>query len=393
MSISSRQDHFYRILILVVCAVLLMGSVVFSKEEDTHEEIVVKFKSHISEEVKTRVRNIHGAVYSDKIEKIRAEILKVKKNNRGRVIEELTKSGLVEYAEPNHIATISAITNDLSLASQWGMFAIDAADSTGLSGWNIATGDAGVRIAILDTGMSTKHPDLVGKIVVSRNFSSSKTITDRNGHGSHVAGIAAAATNNARGVAGVGYNTSLMNVKVLGDNGSGFYSWIANGIIWAADNGADVINMSLGGASGSQVLLDAVNYAWNKGVLLVAAAGNGGVSSLSYPAAYEPIIAVAATTKTDTKPSWSNYGSWVDVAAPGLEIYSTYRGTSYATLSGTSMASPFVAGLAGLIWGQGICTTNTCVRNAIETTADPVAGTGIYWTYGRINAYKALGGL
>ncbi len=169
------------------------------------------------------------------------------------------------------------------------------------------------------------------------------------------------------------------------------------------DNGARVINMSLGGSSGSKAVEDAVNYAWGKGAVLVAAAGNSGSDTPTYPAAYEKVIAVAATDSTDAKASWSNWGSWVDLAAPGVEILSTApdhrtrlwpRPPLYATLSGTSMASPHVAGAAGLVWASGYCSTSAdqpaCVRSRLEETADPVSGTGVYWQRGRVNAYRAL---
>lgn len=215
-----------------------------------------------------------------------------------------------------------------------------------------------------------------------------------------MAGSAAALTNNGIGVAGTCPNCVLYNVKVLADNGSGAWSWIANGITWATDNGAKVINMSLGGSSGSSTVESAVNYAWGKGVVLVADAGNSGTSSPFYPAYYTNVIAVAATDQNDNKASFSNYGTWVDIAAPGVSILSTApdhpnkiwgKAVKYGTLSGTSMASPHVAGAAGLVWSTGICfTDNSCVRNRIETNADQITGTGTYWVNGRLNAYRAV---
>ncbi|HEX3036497.1 MAG TPA: S8 family serine peptidase, partial [Thermodesulfobacteriota bacterium] len=191
--------------------------------------------------------------------------------------------------------------------------------------------------------------------------------------------------------AGVGYNCVLMNGKVLNDSGSGSWSGIANGIIWAADNGAKVINMSLGGPSGSSTVQSAINYAWNKGVVIVAAAGNEGISSPSYPAYYSNVIAVAATDENDNIASFSNYGTWVDVAAPGVDILSAYirYNPPYVFLSGTSMASPHVAGLAGLLASQG--RNNINIRAAIENTTDNI---GLYpianGQKGRINAHKAV---
>lgn len=312
----------------------------------------------------------------------------------------LSKSPLVGYAEPNFEAVALETTNDPQLSNQWGMFKIQAADNSSLSAWNIIHGLQTVKIAIVDTGIDKDHEDLAGKtaLVDRINFTTSPTDDDLFGHGTHVAGIAAAMTNNGIGVAGVGYDTSLMSVKVLDDDGYGYYSWVANGIKWAADKGATVINMSLGGSGSSSTLQNAVNYAWNKGVVIVAAAGNSGNSSPTYPAYYPNVIAVAATDSNDVKASWSSFGKWVDVAAPGVDIFSTFpnhpytinKGLGYDLGSGTSMSTPFVSGLAGLLWATNYGTSNTAVRSRIESTADKIAGTGTYWSSGRINAYKAV---
>jgi hypothetical protein len=184
-----------------------------------------------------------------------------------------------------------------------------------------------------------------------------------------------------------------MNVKVMGDNGSGSYSWVAKGIIWAADNGAEVINMSLGGSADSQTLRQAIDYAWGKGVVVVAAAGNNGNSAPFYPAYYTNCIAVAATDSNDNLASWSNYGSWVDVAAPGVSIYSTLKDNSYGYKSGTSMASPHTAGLAALVFSvatdsNGDGQLNDEVRSQIEANCDDIGLSAI--GSGRINAYQAV---
>jgi thermitase len=300
----------------------------------------------------------------------------------------------VEYAEPNYIAYAIGTPNDPYFGNQWGMTKIQAPDA-----WDVTTGSSGVKIAILDTGIDQDHEDLASKIVSQENFTDSPTLDDLYGHGTHVAGIAAAATNNGKGVAGVGYNSSLLNVKVLNDQGSGYYSWVANGIIWAADKGAaKVINMSLGGSVKSTTLENAVNYAWGKGVVLAAAAGNSGSASPLYPAYYKNCIAVAATDENDAKASWSSFGKWVDVAAPGVNIFSTFpnhpyvidKSLGYDYGSGTSMATPHVAGLAALVWATGYGSSNASVRSRIESTADKIPGTGKYWIWGRINAYNAV---
>ncbi|MBC8248153.1 MAG: S8 family serine peptidase, partial [Anaerolineales bacterium] len=198
------------------------------------------------------------------------------------------------------------------------------------------------------------------------------------------------------GIAGVGFNSSIMAVKVGdGSTGTAQYSRIAMGIYYAADNGAKVISLSLGGYAYSGFLEAVVNYAWDAGYVLVGAAGNNNRSDPFYPAAYDNVIGVSATDQNDAKASWSNYGSYISVAAPGVSIYSTYwnSGSTYAYMSGTSMSAPHVAGLAGLLFAQDGNRSNATVRSLIESTADDLgdAGWDQYYGYGRINAYKALG--
>ncbi len=359
------------------------------------DTLIIKFTADTSVEVKSQVNRKLGGRFFKDLPEFGVQIIKVPKGQVEFFRDLYTRDRNIIYAEPDYIATTLEITTDPSLPSQWGMYKIKAVDSSGTSAFNITHSNSNVKIAILDTGIEETHPDLQGKIVGRANFSTSGTNSDLYGHGTHVAGIASASTNNALGMAGVGFDSSLMNVKVLGDDGSGYYSSIINGIKFASDNGADVINMSIGGPSGSFAMQDAINYAWNNGVVVVAAAGNDGRNSRTYPAYYSNVIAVAATDSQDSKASFSNYGSsWVDVTAPGVGIYSTYKNATYANLSGTSMATPFVAGLAGLIFGSSQCALNNngCVRTKIESTADAITGTGSFWAKGRINALKALGG-
>lgn len=163
---------------------------------------------------------------------------------------------------------------------------------------------------------------------------------------------------------------------------------MASGIVDAADHGAKVINLSLGSSQSAQTLKDAIDYAWNKGAVVVAAAGNDGTSAPTYPAYYNQVLAVAATDNNDHKADFSNYGKWVDVAAPGVDITSTYVGGGYKTMSGTSMAAPHVSGLAALLAAKGL--DNTQILGAIQSTAEDVTGTGSNWEYGRINALNAM---
>ena len=265
-------------------------------------------------------------------------------------------------------------------------------------------GSASQRIAILDTGILESHPHLVGKVVDRRNWTTTSPDTvDRYGHGTHVAGITAAVTDNGTGIAGVCPECTIINGKVLGDDGGGAYDWIANGVLWAVgcewrdalDNclspvRARTLNLSLGGTYDSTTLRNAVARAWNRGAVLACAAGNNGTAARFYPGAYGNCIAVAATDHLDRRASFSNYGaSWVDVAAPGVSILSSVVSGGYEAWNGTSMATPHVAGLAGLLASQGRSRDN--VRYRIETYADRIAGTGSAWAKGRINACRAVG--
>ena len=354
------------------------------------DEILLKFKGGVDDQAKENVSQRYGLTVKETIPGIEITVVKVPEQARDRLIEALRRNPLVEYAEPNIIVQAATITNDPSLPSQWGMFKIKTADNSTTSAWGITTGSPTVKIAILDSGIAS-HSDLNGKVVASSNFTTSSTALDIYGHGSIVAGIAAANTNNSSGVAGTGYNSALINGKVLGDNGTGAWDWIISGINWAVLNGAKVINMSLGSTwNCDPFIADPINYAWSKGVVVVAAAMNDNSSNLTIPASCLNAIAVAATDQNDNKASFSNYGSWVDVAAPGINILSTAKSGGYEYWNGTSMSAPHVAGLAALVWAKGDCTTNSCVRNQIETTADQISGTGTYWQYGRINAYKAV---
>ena len=217
-------------------------------------------------------------------------------------------------------------------------------------------------------------------------------VLDDFGHGTHVAGIAAAATNNGVGIAGIAPQARIMPVKVLDQYGNGWYSDIAAGIIYAADNGAQVINLSLGGKEDSQILRDAVDYARNRGALVVAATGNDGGAVL-YPAAYAPCWRWPRPIGSDQVAYFSNRGSQVDVAAPGVDIYSTWPWvTGYFTKSGTSMAAPHVSGVAALIRSERPDLAVDQIAQIITSTAHDVADPG--WDaatgWGRIDAYAAV---
>jgi len=251
--------------------------------------------------------------------------------------------------------------------------------------WDVTRGSSAVRIAVVDSGVDVAHPDLAGKVVGRYNSTPGAVttdVTDQLGHGTHVAGIAAAASDNGTGVVGTGFHASILAVKAGGADGF----WdddLAKGITWSADNGAHVINMSLGGYSTTSVLNAAVSYAQSKDVVVVAAAGNEATSNMSYPASLPGVVAVGATDAAGNRAEFSNYGDWVTVAAPGVNIFSTLptagstMGTSYAYASGTSMATPVVAGQAALLRAAAPSLTATQVRDALVSTAHGYAGLGL----------------
>ena len=371
-------------------------------------QVLVKFKPDTSQNTIDNELKRHGAKVTDQVAAIGVLVLAVPQNAESRIITALSKNPNVEFAEADYLAFTTAVPNDTYFANQWGLENTGQtiagqqgtadADIDASSAWNITLG-GGVKVAVLDTGVDQDHEDLAGKIFLQKNFTSSSSPDDFYGHGTHVAGIIAATGDNEIGVSGGCPSCLILNGKVLRDDGAGYYSWIANGITWAADNQAKVINLSLGGSASSRTLQRAVNYAWNKGAVVVAAAGNSANQSKTYPAAYANAIAVAATNNRDQKASFSSYGvKWVDVAAPGQDIFSTFpnhpykinKSANYDYGSGTSMATPMTSAAAALIWSTGYGTSASSVRSRLESTADKIPGTGTYWSAGRVNAEAAV---
>lgn len=325
----------------------------------------------------------------------------------------------VEYVEPNYYAYAFFTPNDPYYSYQWHLQEQSKGGVNGPLAWDLSQGE-GTVVAVVDTGVAyetygafTRAPDLAQTAFVQGYdfINNDAHANDDNGHGTHVAGTIAQSTNNALGVAGLAFKAKIMPVKVLSASGSGTYAQVASGIRFAADNGAKVINLSLGGPSPSQTLKDAVDYAKNKGVLVVAAAGNDGRNSLSYPAAYsDSVMAVGATRIDKRKAGYSNYGTGLSVVAPGGDLrvdqnrdgygdgvlQQTLKSGSLNTFGyyfyqGTSMATPHVAALGALISSQGITNPND-IRNIIETTALDLGRKGWDSTFGwgLIDAYKAM---
>jgi thermitase len=303
--------------------------------------------------------------------------------------ETATGSVAVITSEPKPASydSFAVVSNDDYSGRQWAIPKTMVPEA-----WEVTSGESSVVIAVLDTGIDIEHEDLVGKVIAEVNLTNSLTTDDLYGHGTHVAGIIAAVANNDVGIAGVAYDCRLMNVKVADDYGIFYGSVAAKGVRWAVDHGAKVINMSLFSIEPSRHLEEAIDYAWSKGVIVVAASGNCIGTKAAYPAYYSNCLAVAATDSNDCLASWSSCGEWVDLAAPGVDIYSTLPGNQYGSKSGTSMAAAHVSGLAGLLCAlrsdknsNGF--VNDEVRAAIESGCD-VVGPGA--AKGRINAFNAV---
>ncbi|MCW2831823.1 MAG: hypothetical protein JWP31_2515 [Aeromicrobium sp.] len=320
---------------------------------------------------------------------------------------DLIKAGLrapstigVDLARPVSIAT----TNDPYRRQQWALDRLEAETV-----WRKASG-RGVTVAVIDTGVRRDHPDLYGAVLSGYDFVNPGTpATDQNGHGTHVAGVVAARADNGRGIAGLARRARILPVRVLGADGSGDTAAVAKGIVWAVNHGAQVINLSLASAFSDSASKAAVAYAISRRVVVVAAAGNSGCglfgSPRTYPAAYDGVIGVAAITRAGAVASYSNCGSYVDVAAPGSEIVSTTisrpdrglgcpTGLRYCTLSGTSMAAPHVAAAAAILISRVGRLSPSTVTSIIESTADDVGASGVDRRagHGVINPRRMLAG-
>lgn len=429
------------VLSLIALVGLVVGGIVMAKNGSNNgksdyapDQIIVKFKGD-------------------------TEPFRVIKVPEGKVegkVKEFQMRADVIYAEPNYYV-YAVGSNDTAYTNQWALNntsqtiyrgsgnpdnPVDTSKPIGAGtsdadidweeAWNgFSTSTfSPMAIAIVDSGIDEIHPDLKNKIWNNSDEIAGNKIDDdgngfvddtwgwdfyykdnkphdKYGHGTHVSGIAAAETDNGKGISGVGFSNpiKIMPVQVLNNAGSGFTSDVAKGIKYAADNGAKVINLSLGG-SNSATLKDAVDYASSTGALLVAAAGNNSGGAVIYPAAYDNVIAVSATDYNDSIADFSSIGPEVDVAAPGKNVFSTFptykfyignvygRARYYDVGSGTSMAAPQVAGLAGLLFAQVSTRTNSDVRSIIERTADDkgTLGRDNYYGYGRINVNDALKG-
>jgi thermitase len=385
-------------------------------------QVLVKFKPTLRDQIIEATLAAYSTKKIKRIPRLDVYELQISKHfTVEQMVYALNQNPDVEFAEPNFIARVAETPNDAFYKYQYALH--NTGQEIGISGspsgksgadikataaWDETKGTADDIIAIIDSGVDFDHPEIKNKVIgrgrdlVNNDFDA----TDDLGHGTFVAGIAAADTNNSEGVAGVAWNCKILPVKVMNKEGEGDYGWLVEGLIWAADNGADVINLSLGGSDASESLRQALKYAHDKGIVIAAATGNDG-SSVLYPAAYdEYCLAVAATDYNDARTSWSNFGPEVDVAAPGERIlgpvptwYWASQGdpesVPYAFGAGTSASTPHVAGLAALLKSSKPWLTADEIMDIIRFTAEDVnsaenKGKDDLIGYGRINMEKAL---
>ncbi|MEI7904014.1 MAG: S8 family serine peptidase [Candidatus Firestonebacteria bacterium] len=359
------------------------------------DEILVKFENNINPAAAGRIlQRCAGASFApasgfDGIGKLGYRKIKLPKGKSApEALAEFRSEGSVKVVELNSYFDILVTPNDTNYGLQWCHPKMQSPQ-----GWDLFTGGSNITVAIIDTGVNYNHEDLAGKVVQGYDFyNNDADPMDDHSHGTHCAGIAAAVSNNGKGVAGVSWGAVVLAVKSFSATGTGSDEQVVNGIIYAADNGARVISMSFGDTADSQMVHDAIIYAANKGCLLVASRGNDGTNVVNYPAAYPEVMAVSATDSSDALASFSSYGNDVAVAAPGVSIYSTVLGNAYANKGGTSMSCPQVAGLAALIWSKMPSLTREEIRTLIQEGADDIGAPGYdqYFGNGRINVYKTL---
>jgi thermitase len=404
-----------RTMSVAACVAALMAACAGAAQAAKYDsdEVIVKYSGGVSSTERAALFDRTGVVGTlGSVRGVGARVVEVN-GDPAAVARRLNRSALVAYAEPNYILRTQATPNDPLFSQLYGLHntgqtgGTSDADIDAPEGWDAAglgafPASGGVKIGIVDTGIDQTHPDLSGKTVDCADSLSGVlvegTCVDDNMHGTHVAGTIAATANNATGVAGVAFNARLAICRALRTAaGTGLTSDVANCINWTHTRGARVISMSLGGGD-SITLRNAVANAWKGGAangsVLVAAAGNDGDATVNYPAGYSEVVSVAATDHNDGRASFSNANPDVEVAAPGVSVLSTIPGGQYARLSGTSMATPHAAGVAGVLWQLFPGDTAAGVRGRLTAAVDDrgPAGRDSSFGFGRVNLCKAAGG-
>ncbi len=360
-------------------------------EEHVPGRLLARPASHASETTVAQVLAAAGGKVHHKIDGVDVLVVDVPDQAMDAIAGALSRTRLFSFVERDFIAHAATTPNDPNFASQWHLAKIQAP-----SAWSLTEGSAGVPIAIIDSGADPNQPDLKAKLVNGWNFLTGNSNTSdtgcNTGHGTAVSGAAAAATNNLTGVAGVAWANPIMPLVVTSSSCYAYYSDMASAITYATDHGVRIINISITGSTVSSTLQSAVDYAWSKGAVIFAAAGNSSSSSPVYPAACNNVLAISATEPTDTLASFSNHGSWIKLSAPGDMILTTQEGGTYGNWWGTSLASPIAAAVGALALSANPSLTNAQLVSLLETNSDDLGTPGFdqYFGYGRVNAYKAV---
>jgi subtilisin family serine protease len=346
-------------------------------------ELLLRFKPGVSWRSGEKVLKDFGLEVLEEIPQIKVLVVSVPENALQRVKSALMRNPMVDFVEENAWVSPQVVPNDYYFSFQWHLSKIGAPDA-----WGISVGSSNVTVAVLDSGVDPSHPDLAGKLLSGWNFYNGNGDTsDVTGHGTAVAGVAAAATNNTVGVAGVGWKCLILPVRVTDENGYASYSLLSKGLVYAADRGARVAVVSFQIFNGS-ALTSAAKYFMDKGGLVFAAGGNTGQFENYTDNPY--IVSVSGTTSDDK--SWGSYGPYIDLSAPCSAIYTTIKGGGYGNVGGTSFSAPIAAGVAALIFSVNPSLTPSQVEQILEATAVDLGDPGydIYYGWGRVDAYAAL---
>ena len=409
-------------ILALLVGLLVVPGIVGANSDDTNSvlanshlpffpgELLVKFKQGVSLQKREGIhRNFNISEMREGYNNL-FQIISVIPGREREIAKAYTEKSEIEYAEPNYYRTVNGIPNDELYSFQWHLPLVNMPEA-----WDLSTGE-GVTVAIIDTGVNPFGRDSFGPIGDSRVLRGYNAIAglpggiDFEGHGTHVAGVVGQETDNGIGVAGIAYGANILPVKALSIFGVGVDSWIIRGIRWATDQGADVINLSLGSFDASQAFEDAVNYAYENGVTVVAAAGNSGDGEVMYPAAYENCIAVGAVNYIKVLTDYSNYGDTLDLVAPGGDNNVDLNGDGYADgilqenfgffglnwgfwyYAGTSFASPHVAGIAALVKSIHPDYGPDEIRQVLQDTAQDLGDPGWDARYGHglVDAYAAV---
>ena len=350
-------------------------------------QIVVEERAGADSEAVAAAIAQHGGRTLRSLPRLGQHIVRVPEGKEEEMIHRLLATGLFSVAERDGVAEMMNTPNDPLYSSQWYLATIQAPLA-----WNTTTGSS-TPIAIIDSGAYTSHQDLAARLAGGWNFvANSSNINDDFGHGTAVSGTIGAIANNGFGTVGVTWQNPLMALVVVDSTGYATYSNMAAAIQYAADHGARIINMSLGGTTSSSTLQSAVNYAWSKGSVVFAAAGNSGDSTPYYPAACTNVVAVSATEPNDVIAGFSTYGADIDLSAPGDNILTTQGAGQYGSWAGTSFASPIAAGVGALVLAVQPGLSASGLVSLLESNSDDLGAPGWdqYYGYGRVNASRAV---